>query len=64
MPKPLDPAEAARLYRDERKSPCIIAAEHGALTPAGVARKIREGGCNGGLAWCPVHRRHEALEHM
>lgn len=64
MPKALDPAEAARLYRDERKSPCQIAAEHGSLTPAGVARKIREGGCNGGLTWCPVHRKHEVLEHM
>jgi hypothetical protein len=64
MPKALDPAEAARLYRDERKSPCQIAAEHGSLTPAGVARKIREGGCSGGLTWCRVHRKYEALEQM
>lgn len=59
----LDPAEAARLYRDEQHSPCQIAADHG-LTSAGTARKIRDGGVTGGLAWCPVHRRHEQLEHM
>ena len=60
----LDPAEAARLYVRERKSPCVIAAEHGGLTPAGAARKVREGGCNGGLTYCLVHRKYEVLEHM
>jgi hypothetical protein len=52
------------MYQDDRKSPCVIAEEHGGLTPAGAARKVREGGCNGGLTWCRIHRKYEVLEHM
>lgn len=60
MKAPLDPAEAARLYRDKRHSACQIAADHG-LTRAGAEEKIRRGGVTGGLTWCPLHRIHEEL---
>lgn len=55
----LDPAEAAERYR-AGESACTIGADHG-LTKSGTEDKIRKGGITGGLAWCPVHRKHEAL---
>lgn len=56
-PMMLSSAEAAWLYREERRSACEIAQMY-SLTRIGAERKIRQGGVQG-VQWCRIHRTLE-----